>query len=1095
MAQDGSLTIKINADDKGLTSVKKNLDELEGKAKSGIVVKVTDAGSSALSSIDGKITSIAKKAASVAFTGLKVGALGVAAGLTASVKAAGDLEQSVGGVDKIFGSIASKDVMADAKKAFKTAGLSMNEYLEGATSYAPKLLKDLGGNASAAGKEVNKAMVQMSDNSNTFGTSLSMLQQSYQGFSKGNFTMLDNLKLGYGGTEKEAMKLVKDAGVVKKNFKSMDDISFAEMIDSISVIQDRLHVTGTTAKEAATTLTGSFTMAKKSFENFLATGEGSDQVVDSFLNFGNMAAKMAGKLAPKLWAGIKSAFDKVKPKIPGLLADILGGATSTIGSMFGFKIDPKMFDGLRNISFDKIASTAKTAAKAILGVVIAVKGLKLATSIMSKFGVSGVKGGGGSGSGGSNPFTAKGAFVADLKKSAASFIKQAGNLAIIYGAVKVFEEIVSAVKQLENVPSVGTVGNKLLSVGVAVSAVGGAMVVVGLALDKIQRAKQVLITGGMALLGISLVMKSLAKAMKAIDDNVPEDFGGVAKKMLSMGIAVAGVAAGAALIGAAIVAAGPIGALVAGAGIGTLLAVALTMSSLAKSIGLINTNVPNDFGDIKGKIAALAGAVTAITNSGLGNALDMVKSVLGAAQAAAANVAIDALIQISGKIKTLDSVGDVPDVTAKLKILDKDIAQIQNASSTFGSVKPGNAANAVLAVNSFNKLIPALVKFNGLEIPDVTGKIKQIGAIMEQIQNASSTWGSMKPGNITKATTAVNNMLPLIVSLKALDSTAVPTGVLDKIMEIDSIIAQIQNATTTWGSIKPGNIIMAGTAADNIAALVPKLNNMSIQLSGLLPVNLATLNAAIAQLNGLSGTSGFGGLVASATQAQSAITTVGTAAVGASNSVTLLDTTVTTLASDMTALQATVTAATTAITAAFISMTQAIVKAVIDAMNQVKSQFNSGLSAALATVNGYSALFYSAGYNLGSSMADGISSASGLISSAVANLVSQATAGVAKAKSIASGGGLSYGTVAMENGLIVAAPDNFLASGAISGLGAFNANSAGSRVTTSSESNVTVTGEMMGTNTPIVLKLDGQTVAQTIFNPLVKLMQKAKVRR
>ena len=804
---------------------------------------------SSLDKIDSAISGIAKTAAKVTFTGLAAGATAVAGGLIASVKAAGDLEQSVGGVEKLFGNAAA-GVMKNAENSYRTAGTSMNEYLEMATSYAPKLLTDLGGDAVKAGSYVDKALIQMSDNANTFGTDLGSLQFAYNGFSKGTFTMLDNLKLGYGGTQEEMIKLINDSGVLGHKIKSLDKISFSTMIDAIGAIQDKLNITGTTAKEAATTLNGSFTMMEKSFKNFLATGEGSDKVVDSILQFGSIAAKMTAELAPKLAKGIGDAFNRVKPLIPGMITGALSGAVGVVNKILGTNFDVKMFDGLKNIKFDSLIKGAQSLAKAFLATLVAVKLLKAGLNfgvIKNPFGKSG---------GTPNPFAEKGAFIANLKQSAAGLIKNAGNLALIYAAVKVFEEVITAVKQLESVPTIGDVGPKLLTIAVAVTSVGAAMVLLGLALDKIQGAKRVLITGAIGLLGISFVMKDLASAINSINENVPTDIGSMAAKMANVAIAVGSISLLAAALGALVTSG--IGALIAGAGLIAIELIAHSMTVLSKAIAKINAEVPTDTGTVAAKIKSLVTVVKTITNSGLGSVMGLLKGLISSGQAEAANEAISALISISRKLQSLNGLGDVPDVTQKLKVLDRNVEQIQNASSTFGSVKPVNTQNAVIAFDSLIRLVKKLPELAAVEIPSgLYTKLGVLDTIIEKIQNTTTTAGTLRVGTVDKAIAVFSDLMRLIKKLPELAAVEIPSGLYTKLGVLDTIIEKIQNTTTTAGTLRLGTVDKAIAVFNDLMRLIKKLPELAaVEIPSGLYTKLGVLDTIIEKIQNTTTTAG-----------------------------------------------------------------------------------------------------------------------------------------------------------------------------------------------------------------------------------------------
>lgn len=177
-----------------------------------------------------------------------------------------DYEQLVGGVETLFKE-SSGQLQEYAAQAYKTAGLSANDYMEQATSFSASLIKSLGGDTSKAADYANMAITDMSDNSNKMGTSMEMIQNAYQGFAKQNYTMLDNLKLGYGGTKEEMQKLLDDATALSGIEYDID--SYADIVDAIHVIQTEMGITGTTAKEASDTIAGSIDSAKAAWANWL----------------------------------------------------------------------------------------------------------------------------------------------------------------------------------------------------------------------------------------------------------------------------------------------------------------------------------------------------------------------------------------------------------------------------------------------------------------------------------------------------------------------------------------------------------------------------------------------------------------------------------------------------------------------------------------------------------------------------------------------------------------------------------------------------------------------------------------------------------
>lgn len=200
--------------------------------------------------------------------GIKAAVIAASIGkaISSSIMEGSELQQSIGGIETLFKD--SADKMKDyASQAYMTAGISANDYMQQSTSFAASLLSSLGGNTKKAAESANQAIIDMADNSNKMGTSLEMIQNAYQGFAKQNYTMLDNLKLGYGGTKTEMERLLADAQEltgVKYDISNLSDVYSA-----IHVIQEELGITGTTAKEASETFSGSFMAMKASLSNFL----------------------------------------------------------------------------------------------------------------------------------------------------------------------------------------------------------------------------------------------------------------------------------------------------------------------------------------------------------------------------------------------------------------------------------------------------------------------------------------------------------------------------------------------------------------------------------------------------------------------------------------------------------------------------------------------------------------------------------------------------------------------------------------------------------------------------------------------------------
>ena len=279
----------------------------------------------------GKLSKLGKSGLSIvskAMTGA-VFAVGTAAGaiIKSSLGVVANMEQQVGGVETLFKDSANT-VIDNANRAYKTAGMSANNYMETVTSFSASLLQSLGGDTAKAASYADRAIVDMSDNANKMGTSMRDIQNAYQGFAKQNYTMLDNLKLGYGGTQEEMKRLVSDAAKLTDVQKELgvtvdaNSLSFGNIVNAISVVQKQMGITGTTSKEAATTIEGSVSSAKAAWENFEAGVISANDLVETFWTATQNIFTNLGQIIPRLG---KTGIDVVSA-----LAGKIGGAVPQV---------------------------------------------------------------------------------------------------------------------------------------------------------------------------------------------------------------------------------------------------------------------------------------------------------------------------------------------------------------------------------------------------------------------------------------------------------------------------------------------------------------------------------------------------------------------------------------------------------------------------------------------------------------------------------------------------------------------------------------------------------------------------------------------
>lgn len=371
---------------KSVISSVKNMNEsmkdaTNSASKMSSVMK--DIGSSAIKV--GKGLAVAGAAAATAVTAL----------VSKSVGAFADYEQLTGGVETLFGAggrsveeyaqsvgksvsdiqgkydslmSAQNVVLENANKAYMTAGMSANEYMDTVTGFSASLISSLGGDTNKAADYANSALVDMSDNANKMGTDMESIKNAYQGFAKQNYTMLDNLKLGYGGTQEEMKRLLSDAE--KLTGQRYDISSFADITQAIHAIQTQMDITGTTAKEASTTISGSWGSLKAAFENTLVgltTGgemfdQSLDALVDSAKTFGqNVIPAITGalsgvgslieSLAPVIVAELPSMVSDILPHLVSATKSLVTGLISQLPALGKAVLDaiPSIFDGMTDV--------------------------------------------------------------------------------------------------------------------------------------------------------------------------------------------------------------------------------------------------------------------------------------------------------------------------------------------------------------------------------------------------------------------------------------------------------------------------------------------------------------------------------------------------------------------------------------------------------------------------------------------------------------------------------------------------------------------------------------------------------------------------
>ena len=374
MADVGSVKYQVGLDNS-------NLDKDVGKTESSI--------SSKLDAISGKISrsfgyQVLKDIGGAFINMGKEAVQGFTSISKAALESTASLEQNIGGVETLFKDSAGT-VIANAEKAYQTAGMSANTYMETVTSFSASLLQSLGGDTERAAKIADQAVIDMSDNANKMGTDISSIQAAYQGFAKQNYTMLDNLKLGYGGTKSEMERLVAKANEIRRSkdldLRELTISSYADVVQAIHEVQEEMGITGATAAEAASTIEGSMSSAKAAWDNFLNGSISGEELVAAFMTAGENIATNMVTIVQGFADQLPGIVDAVATKLPGLIEtlgppmlDAFVRAASTLVQVGG-KIIKNITDGIQKNLPQITTSAANLLTQMINGITAAAPGL------------------------------------------------------------------------------------------------------------------------------------------------------------------------------------------------------------------------------------------------------------------------------------------------------------------------------------------------------------------------------------------------------------------------------------------------------------------------------------------------------------------------------------------------------------------------------------------------------------------------------------------------------------------------------------------------------------------------------------------------
>ena len=326
------LFVKISVDDgdvdKSFSETSSKAETLAGKLKGGLATAAKVGGAAI----------VAAGAAAVAIT-------------KQAVENYGEYEQLVGGVETLFKSSADT-VMQYAANAYQTAGMSANEYMTTVTAFSASLLQSMGGDTDAAAEKANLAITDMSDNANKMGSSMESIQNAYSGFAKQNYTMLDNLKLGYGGTKEEMQRLLDDANALNAaqgNYTNYTIDSYEDIVDAIHVVQTEMGITGTTQMEASTTIQGSIASMKAAYDNFITgLGDENADMAELITNLLGSTVTVAENLLPVVERILENIGVVVQEKGPEMIEKFVGYAVEKLPQVIelGMKMVIALVKGL-----------------------------------------------------------------------------------------------------------------------------------------------------------------------------------------------------------------------------------------------------------------------------------------------------------------------------------------------------------------------------------------------------------------------------------------------------------------------------------------------------------------------------------------------------------------------------------------------------------------------------------------------------------------------------------------------------------------------------------------------------------------------------
>lgn len=866
----------------------------------------------------------------------------IVAGVGTVIKSYADMEQAIGGVETLFKGSA-KTVIANSESAYKRAGISGVDYMEQVTSFSASLLQGLGGDTAKAAQYADKAVLDMADNANKFGTNIGDIQRAYQGFAKDNFTMLDNLKLGYGGTASEMARLVNESGVMGDSFKAtaenVKDIPFDKLIEAIHVTQEEMGITGTTAKEASQTVSGSFDSMVAAAKNLVAgLGQKNADIKGLMKNLGSSIKTFGSnikRVLSNIWDNLPLAgWQKWIAAIvvgAGPIIAIVGSIIIWFSKLKNALIPPK--NPLESLTGGMVKSKSKIA--------------QIIESIGTLFkdlgsGIS--KAAQGIGKGISTVFKGLGQGIS----TAAQGIGQ--GLSTIFMGIGRMTQVMNPVNMLAFAAAIAIVVASLALLATQSEGVAQILQALGSAISEIVLALGTAIGG---------IVESLGSALAQVAIAIGQAVATIITAVTPLVSVVGGIFV-------------QLAGIVANAIVQIVQAIAPFIPAITEMVTAVVSQIPNI-------ITAFAGLVTAVGNS-ISQIIQSVTgliSTIGPVLESAGQMFKDlgegiktALEGVQGVLETFGGIIETvfDGASQVIETFGDTVTRIMD--SVRGIIQEiGDTATKI--GDSFRTAADALQSLQDIDLWGIGGGLARIGLGMKDIMDANPQTIAEGLSRISEALANTFRVSALATDFQALGSA------LSGFPDTQTIATGLSAIGTALGTIF------------RVSALATDFTALKTALTG-----LGTFATQAGQ--------GLTQLGTSATQLGSTMTTLKTTFTTSLNSMQTTATTVlnsikSTFTSGMNSIKSTVTSGLNSVKSAFTSSFNAIKSTVTSSMNSTLSTVRSTMSSVVSAMNSAAGQARSAGYNMGAGFYSGLSAMAGSIIALAQSIASRAAAAMRSA--------------------------------------------------------------------------------------------------